>query len=170
MKVELLTNQHCLRYPVGLYIDEAIAFVKKAMRLIITKQLIPDTNISIWCRGSSGSILAALLYSELTINNYSNIRIYHIKKPNETSHDNNCSYNDNAYNIVIDDMVCSGDTIKAIEIVIETNNLSFDCLIVSAMDYKDCDENVSLKHRPPKLLITSEHSIRRSMIKHFEAL
>lgn len=103
-----------------IYTDTLIEYIKKAT---LRESIITDSNgfpeeIHFWCRGSSGSIIAALVanfYLEKSPS-YSTISIKYIRKEAETSHaSNDClGYSKTALNVVIDDFINSGNTIKKI--------------------------------------------------------
>ena len=86
-----------------------------------------DTHLQIFCRGSSGAILAALFVSFLNWNR--GIEICHVKKEGERSHSQNYFYiNPQNTVIVIDDIIESGETIRSILHYIGQDN--FHCLIL----------------------------------------
>lgn len=149
-----------LSYPIGSHMDEVIQFMDRMKPIIsdICKKLLnvdSNTTIAIWCRGSSGAILASLLSVILYSNGINNVIIKHVKKPGETSHGNN--YNRFAnYNIIIDDFSCSGVTINQItNKMYDTNVRYIDCLILSGL-YITLKN--SLSFTIPKMLIIGELS------------
>lgn len=117
-------------YPVGQHVFNSQHIIKQYSKHIIkdllkskktTKESIFDEKtLSIWCRGSSGSIISGLLISYLQ-SYFSYIYINHIKKDGENSHHGNSGFNIGKYNIIVDDMVSSGETIVEILKVIYNN-------------------------------------------------
>lgn len=99
-------------YPVGEDISGAIASAKRFGETFNQVKEFKGKFVNIWCRGSSGAILAALLASNIK----NECIVCHVKKDGETSH--NREINPNRYvpfiNVIIDDFVCSGRTIKSI--------------------------------------------------------
>ena len=122
-------------YPVYNNLNNAIQYVQ-----IITKILIEHIKSEgriidgyvIHSRGTSGVILATLLFQELVKYNVCEYNIYvnHIRKPNEMSHqDTRAVYiRTNDIHIIIDDFTSSGNTIQSI---IRDNNVDvFDYIII----------------------------------------
>lgn len=99
-------------YPMGENIAQAIQYIDQAVPFI--KDLIKDFPVHIWCSGSSGAILAALLAK--SIDNH--CVIFHVKKEGENSHCGNsfdkASEDRQAVSIIIDDFIRTGETISRI--------------------------------------------------------
>lgn len=109
MKVITFESEMTIDYPVGNNISAAIQLVK--IGSVEVKKLInTDHLVNIWCRGSSGAILATLLASNLS----NNCKICHVKKEGENSHCSRPNYYTSAVNIIIDDFISSGETLNAI--------------------------------------------------------
>ncbi len=89
-----------------------------------------ETTFNLWCRGSSGAILASCF---AMMNPQYNFIICHVKKYNEDSHSSSVPtyFYDNCRNIVIDDFVSSGDTIRHIVEAIKNVDEVSDCLMVA---------------------------------------
>lgn len=129
-----------LSYPVGEDMGSAFEFAKaaalKLQPIIASKNL---RKLNIICRGSSGAILAALLSSQLV--NVINCQIIHIKKPGESSHSltvPSFSWVE-AVNVIIDDFISSGETIRAIYEAVHNSTgvrIPIDTLIIRG-GYKD---------------------------------
>ena len=136
MELHVIENQGEIRYPVGSHIMNAISFINKALLIIEEKIVFKNTNILIWCRGSSGAILAGLLASKL-IGLYPTIytRIVHVKKTGENAHDadiKHVPFNSTYTNIIIDDFSYSGETIMSIAREMATKEVQYiDLLILS---------------------------------------
>lgn len=98
-----------INYPVGHNLDVNIPLIKKMATKI--KEIYPTECIDLWCRGSSGTIIASIIASTIEINN-----IQYVRRENESdSHSCGISNTEsNVINIIVDDFICSGNTIKAI--------------------------------------------------------
>lgn len=110
-------NDTSLSYPVGANLFQASSYINIVYNRI--KDLIPkDKLINVWARGSSGSILGTLLIGKMMDNGISeNIKLAYVRKPSETEHRSSPSsfyYSPEVFNIVIDDFIASGRTIKSI--------------------------------------------------------
>lgn len=139
-KFDLIYENYDLDYPVGSNMNGAINYVKEVFRVSIKNKLSfleANTPINLWCRGSSGAILAALFCSIVTPFN-PNVLIIHIKKKGESSHTNYVRRHKKATNIIIDDFMDSGDTIRQIVIgmqeELEIQNPIIDYLIISGVN------------------------------------
>lgn len=112
-----------IEYPVGTYISYNTPIIKNMASYI--KKKFPEGTISLWCRGSSGAIIAGIISSNLKRKVY----IRYISKDNEKRHDkNNYNYNTDI-NIIVDDFICTGKTIN--EIINKSGCKKFDLLIIS---------------------------------------
>ena len=85
MVVHSLLDTFELSYPIGSHMDEVIQFMDRMKPVIsdICKNLLnvdSDITIAVWCRGSSGAILASLLSVILYSNGIYNVIIKHVKK------------------------------------------------------------------------------------------
>jgi len=122
-------NDRPVYYPVGINIGRAIATIDALIPklYLLIHELFTDKVINVWTRGSSGDILGSLLVdrllgiknidTQMRAINEEDIKIIHIKKPNEKSHGNpiNSAFcNHYTFNIIIDDFIATGDTINAI--------------------------------------------------------
>jgi len=103
-------------YPVGSNIGKAKKLIGHYLT-VFYKLYSFDKKINLWCRGSSGAIMATLFAA----NCKNECKICHVKKQGEDSHSYGYSRyeNDGAINIVIDDFIATGDTIRAIVAAIE---------------------------------------------------
>ena len=100
-----------ISYPIGTDMRGISKYVSNA---VIEFQKIYGSrpyNTNVFCRGSSGAILAALFTSHFPD---SAMRIVHIKKDGEYSHSGQVSsgFDSNAINVIIDDFISSGETIR----------------------------------------------------------
>ena len=179
MKLYELKDVTKLTYPVGININQIIFYIKEVMKCIIDNEVFKNVHyINIWCTGSSGAILSALLAEKITFH-YSSItvRIYHIKKEGEHSHNGNFEklfIDNDMYNIVIDDFVSTGDTLQRIQKHLSFHSVNkVDLLILSStfIDTEcryDCEtgmevlEHVTLRHFIPDILISGNFYISSS--------
>lgn len=113
MKRYYVSRELHISYPVGSSPELAVKFIEKVVPIV--KDIIKEDDVNIWVRGSSGTILGTLLMAGLCETN--NVTITHIKKVGEDSHcgggisDYRC---EGRINILIDDLISSGETIEAI--------------------------------------------------------
>ncbi len=97
-------------YPLGSNMDGAKKLIEAYIAAFNKLRYSPDTEINLWCRGSSGAILAGMFALKCK----NECTICHIKKEGENSHKSNPEYEKKAINIVIDDFVDTGSTLEAI--------------------------------------------------------
>lgn len=159
--ISLNENHYCVYYPVGSYMSGTMNFLHEVKKVSISKSLeFMDTKkpINIWCRGSSGAILSALFCSIVLPENRE-LRIIHLKKPGETSH-STCSEftNSETINIVIDDFIETGFTLKEItsQIPRRIDKFTMDYLILSGINNSGVDYFEDKNTMKPKYLITSQ--------------
>ncbi len=138
MKLYELKNYRSLTYPVGKDIKILNMFINSVINKIIEEELLSNVQeITVWCRGSSGAMLASLFSANLVEKMNVDIKISHIKKPGEHSHYCNSSENTfSTYNIVIDDLVATGSTLKFLEEHFRKIKLpQVDILILGSINY-----------------------------------
>ena len=127
MKIHKYPKLNCMEYPVGSQMSYNIPIIKKMVSII--KRNYNDKPINLFCQGSSGAIVAAIIC--LYVNG---CKIIHIKKDGEDSHSLSCPQFD-SYNIIVDGFIVSGVTIQ--RIIEETARIhyirEFDALIVSGI-------------------------------------
>lgn len=96
-------------YPIGSNIQinkQSINALKRVMKQTIG----PKKHITLWCRGSSGAIIAGIVSL-----GFPNSTINHVKKVGESSHSRGqYTLKDNTINIIIDDFSNTGETLNAI--------------------------------------------------------
>lgn len=130
-------------YPVGSdwnNINLIIETYFNAFNRLINEKFKSTTGVNLWCRGSSGAILAGLFASKIS---WLNPRICHSKKEGESSHQTtpyHFSDNENVINVVIDDFVSSGATIRAILSEMKSLYVTPDVLMVCSLGSKFADE------------------------------
>lgn len=100
-----------VKYPLGSNIPVLRAVTAEYVNGFEQISLEDGTNINLWCRGSSGAILATAF--ALALPKY-NFKIIHVKKRNESAHYPHADPFSNGIHVVIDDFISSGDTIRAI--------------------------------------------------------
>lgn len=106
-----------VQYPVTSAMDLTLELTNKMANILLSiiKSDKTRSHVNIWCRGSSGAVIAALIAQKL-INCDLNVRICHVKKDGEDSHSSGVSYYDfnNIINIIVDDFCATGATLNAI--------------------------------------------------------
>ena len=113
-----------MNYPIGPNIKVNLPIINNMYRYI--KEKFPEGTITIWCRGSSGAIIAGIISSKLK----GRARVVYVSKPNEKRHDTLSPYiYSKGYDIIVDDFVCTGETIN--KIINESTVTQFDLLIIS---------------------------------------
>lgn len=97
-------------YPVGLNTHRNNQVIKEMANKL--QEVYPNCNFNFWCRGSSGAIIAGVLCYLIPTKTHIN----HIKKQGEESHSKQVHnvIEPNTINIIVDDLVASGKTVKEI--------------------------------------------------------
>ena len=112
-----------IHYPVGEYIHLNLSTILSYADII--KKRCEGIPVNLFCTGSSGAIISGIIATEIPVT------IYHVKKEGEHSHNFTAPKPKDGFNVIVDDFIASGNTIKYIlgkyvEIV-----KKFDLLIVS---------------------------------------
>ena len=79
--IDTVKKLRTMNYPVGPNIKVNLPIINNMYRYI--KEKFPEGTITIWCRGSSGAIIAGIISSKLK----GRARVAYISKPNEKRHD-----------------------------------------------------------------------------------
>lgn len=105
--VQIKLSKESNAYPVGEHISQYFQICQEIGTIINNN--FPEKSITLWCRGSSGAIIAALVSQYIL----TEVEVCHIKKSGENAH---VSIPTPRYdiNIIIDDLMASGDTVEAI--------------------------------------------------------
>jgi len=93
-------------YPVGEHITNYFHTCKEIGDHI--NELFQGQSITLWCRGSSGAIISALVSQHIE----ASVEIYHVKKHGEDAHCDSLIHHD--INIIIDDLMATGETVEQI--------------------------------------------------------
>lgn len=102
-----------MTYPVGSNMQNAIKYCDVFSReLIKLNEDLKHKEIHLFCRGSSGAIISALVAQR--ISSFYKVKIKHVKKNGESSHNDVYSVFIEALNVIIDDFIASGATVNAI--------------------------------------------------------
>lgn len=109
MKFIYFKQKRILEYPIGLNMYDAISYIGEITPHL--KKIIQEEPLNIWCMGSSGAILAALLVKNIS----NSCKICHVKKRGEQSHEIGF-YNRHVAgkNIILDDFSRSCKTLEKI--------------------------------------------------------
>lgn len=147
-------NCHNFSYPVGQNITRITQLCKVFRRKLVIL-IGKDTNLQIWCRGSSGAMIAALVSQSFT-----DVNIIHVKKPGENSHTYGVNARPDCVNIIVDDFARTCSTLHAIHKEMEAYEVSLDhvCLLGSIMIN-------NLKFNP-KSLVASELFVHSTPYRH----
>jgi phosphoribosylpyrophosphate synthetase len=123
-------NHREIDYPVGNYISTNLQIIKDMSYNIL--QLYGHKNICLWCRGSSGAIIAGIIANILE-DIVPNIVINYVKKANEESHAHVMVPIFGYVNIIVDDFIRTGDTVIGIAKAIRVSDPDekIHCLCVS---------------------------------------
>ena len=136
-------EHHVMHYPLGVHIDanyKAINYILDSFLTFATNDIAEYKNIGIVCRGSSGAIMASFLYTKIKLLlSDSHIKICHIKKNGENSHNsavNSFGIYSEAMYIWIDDFVDSGTTfeecLKAMKSELKDDNFQFNWTVCAS--------------------------------------
>lgn len=109
-------------YPVGHDLVRNIRIIKQMAEyiyLVLSEYYSHDRTILV-CRGASGSIIAGIIAPILFEMGIEDIQIYHIKKEGESTHTRGLPNGFETANlVVVDDFICTGQTIEAIHIELD---------------------------------------------------
>jgi orotate phosphoribosyltransferase-like protein len=145
-KIKLHTS-----YPVGEHIRDNYPIIQDMAKQI--NAVAGRKSINLFCQGSSGAIIAGIITSLLPKRN---IIIYHIKKEKEDSHNDviNHEVRQNAFNVIVDDFVATGETINRVYSIAIRKVDNIHCLCVSGEVSERNIEDMKLDY-----LICSTYSI-----------
>ena len=147
MKKHILKTGEAMDYPVGDYIVNNISTINAMGEMLLT--VIPKKKrINLWCMGSSGAIISGLIANILINGCMSRVKIIHIKKVGESSHEDSsfmCASNSD-FNVIVDDFICTGKTIRKIYEKMGEMDCSIDCLCVSSSVELYILRNIKIKH------------------------
>lgn len=115
MKFVVLKGVQEIGYPTGLYLHN---FKVENFSEPIIKLCAKTTPVNLFCIGSSGSILSAIIAQYLYSVGYTSVRIRVVRKTEENHHDWYKSYTrdyedeiSEGFNVVVDDFIASGKTL-----------------------------------------------------------
>jgi len=121
-----------IEYPVGQNIVKNLPAIFDMADLILAEY--SYQNIRLWCRGSSGAIIAGIISSIIISRSNFKVEVCHVKKEKEDSHSYQSihfdSYN-NYVEIIVDDFIASGKTVEAIIEKMNSYNIVPNCLCVT---------------------------------------
>ena len=180
MKHLVLENGSYLAYPTGANVSSMVVYIENIVTTFKRYKINLDKKsnvICIWCRGSSGAMLAGMFAYTFK---RATVRINHVKKKGEHSHNSYISASPpNSIDIIIDDFMETGETIfriwhdspiKKIDYLILENvpsNYFFTALIQQKglirknyseyTKYNELGTDSALERPIPKVLVTRTH-------------
>lgn len=106
-----------IKYPIGEHFSYNIARVRRIGSLL-SKNLpnyLTDKKqtIQLWARGSSGAIIGSIICAALIQKGFKAILLI-VRKDTEKSHWPNPILRENAFNVIVDDFICTGNTMDKI--------------------------------------------------------
>ena len=123
---QIKLSEFIQEYPVGENIKFYFNSCKEVAEII--EKEFPNKSITFWCRGSSGAMISALVCQHL-----GDVNIFHVKKQNEISHYSSIDrYNE--INIIIDDLMSTGETVDCIyQKMIEKNSKVHSVIMIGGI-------------------------------------
>lgn len=115
-----------IKYPVGEYIQYNIEKIV-SMASVIEKSF-KDQYLNLWCSGSSGAIIAAIIASIVE----QPCKICHVEKAGEDAHSSYTLPDSRDINIIVDDFIRSGCTIQRIVRYVTGVKAEIDALFVTS--------------------------------------
>lgn len=121
-------------YPVGSNMANLKRITDEYVNAFKTLQYPEGSKFNLFCSGSSGAIISTAF--ALALPEYM-FKICHVKKPGEGSHQDEIEYEPSAINIVIDDFISMGTTIRRILHEMSILQVKPKILIVCTGDLKE---------------------------------
>ena len=121
-------------YPVGDKISENLIAIKDMVKLL--KELYPDKQLYLWCRGSSGAIIAGVIATQ-----FKRVVICHVKKEGESAHSDFLpSVSEDGVNVIVDDFIGMGTTVNEVYKAYNqrTGNININCLCITGKFRMSC--------------------------------
>lgn len=125
MKILTFPKIEGLSYPVGQHVILWTEYIENVIPIL--KKILTFPAFNLWCRGSSGSILAGMV--AIKMRNKYEITINHIKKEGESSHHGNHFEANKYQNIIIDDFSRYGATVN--DIISKMGTRELDAIILN---------------------------------------
>ena len=114
-KIRLIkTNTPFIGYPVGASMKTNMAIMRTLAEFYVS--IAPKGVHNIFCQGSSGIIMATIFAQVINQELLSDAMVLPIRRAGEFTHSPHAIYDvepDNI-NIIVDDFICSGDTVKRV--------------------------------------------------------
>lgn len=112
------------RYPITDQMNLLKIIINDIVEIVNQNNILEDKTLVMWCRGSSGAIIAGIL-SYLIPNSI----IQHVKKPGEHSHSTGRYVKrENTYNIFVDDFIGTGETFYRVQEEMKKYNIVLDAV------------------------------------------
>jgi hypothetical protein len=132
MKIITTGNVDTTNYPLGIDLNiDLVTIILPLIELFKKQSEYHNKNINLYCSGSSGAIMATIFSMHVN-----QCRILHVKKDGERAHNSNYSLSPithNSINVIIDDFICTGDTLNRIYPHVRDGKV--DCLVVSGKSF-----------------------------------
>jgi hypothetical protein len=142
-------------YPVGYTIQKNLPIItqmSKTLQAVLAENKFSKShyNINLFCMGSSGACISALISADLFRKDW-NVRIIHYKKDGEQSHSSNGYSGLPGINIYVDDFISSGSTMLKIH-ELNGERQPFCVLVSGSVHY---DSSVIEKTNPLNLICSN---------------
>ena len=146
MKYYDILGAPVVMYPVGNYLSHTLHYMHAVMSIINTKEygivkaIKAKEEVILWARGSSGCIISTLFARELVANDivkdYNKIKIQYVRKDKEVTHGSGGGIGgkerySKAFNVIIDDIISTGETIRAITVQAIREGVGYFDLIIA---------------------------------------
>ena len=120
-----------MEYPIGIFMVENKILINEMIKSFISIKAFKNSYVNIICRGSSGAIIAGIFSFTIPNDN----KIIYIRKTGEESHQRSgYSLRSDAINLIVDDFICTGETIRSIISSLDAHqgkSVEIDCICVS---------------------------------------
>lgn len=138
-----------MAYPVGENIWDNKPYIDEMIKTFMSIEAFKEKHVNIICRGSSGAIIAGMF--SMSIPNYT--KIIHIKKEGENSHGGSTylGIQQDKINIIVDDFICSGDTVNTIFKKLHEGNI-LDNVVIHCLCVSGGVELSKIDFRPEYLI------------------
>lgn len=140
------------KYPVGAYLNRnAEAFNNISD---VAEDIIPfRANVNLWVMGSSGNIIATYIAMRLLANRKTVVRICNVNKKGVHGNRVLPEYGHDAFNVIVDDFMFSGYTIRAIMAGMLLHGKRPDAIILTGEHKGTTIEKLRIQANAPVMFI-----------------